>query len=1179
MISEFNVLNREQNIHTHCLLEASAGTGKTFAVENLVVRLLLEEGPTHPPLSLDQILVVTFTRAATRDLKKRIRSKIVDTLEFLTSPHSPSHKIIPDYLQKIADSGEEQLTASKRVLERALFCFDQAQIFTIHGFCHRILNEYFFESGVHLESGPKETNFSTERGLQVLQDYFRSQVHSSLFSHQQFAKLANCQEKLEKLKQQLLKTISQCDLKAPPRDFHQQLSAFHQVMADLRQRGYTHSSKIVEDFIRQAPNYTGICDKQGNIKPENFDKVQRFANLFDRQDWSAADFDGLIQDGLYFFSALAAENLKAKKKTSLETPLHYPSFLKDIQYTLNTLVEEAQDPDLLYMRLAYHSQKYLQRYFQKEEIRNYDSLLKDMHKAAHSPAFVDLIEQKYKAAIIDEFQDTDPLQWDIFEKLFLKRTHSWGYLYLVGDPKQAIYSFRHADIYTYLKAGDIIGSEKTACLSTNFRSQKKLVEALNFLFSACTQMIHLPRQESHLPYLAVKAGEKHAPIDFNDSIGSVHFLPVTLEKKKSSLKDLHTLETDHFFPYIIQQILSLQSKQIEFNQMAVLVADRYQCHRMSQALALHRIPCITQHQEHLADSLAVAALKEILSAVLSPKDEGLIKIALASPIIGWSHDKISLLNQSELLEEIVISFFQLHTTWMEDGFSSFLNSLLGHKFSLAQCSVAENLVAREEGLEIYQDLLQIADILIEQENHHHYSPHEVISFLDNFVLSQAQDEQAIKCRPNPDLKGVHILTTHSSKGLEYDIVFALGLSQRTRQPEKKRLDTSHYPPLIVPISNENSQEYLEICQEADAEKMRLLYVALTRAKQRLYIPAVFFSEEGSLKPGTASPLELYLARLNATSLEYTELYKSIQQLHPAHIERLIEQAKDLQIDITATPITSIPPVARYAQNTDSPEITPPVEFHIPGLPLLMHSYSSLTKPLKSESLLLDIKPPSDINCMLKTPHTLPSGAEIGLLLHKILENVPLGCIDMLEIKKILFQELRGSSWAAWSEVIEAMILKALTYRFSAGSKNFCLAEIDPNKTYRETEFLFPWLPDLQVDEVGAAEGLLKGVIDLIFEHNGLYYILDWKSNWLGPSCEHYTHEHLQQAMHKHHYFIQARIYQEALKKYLNISHPKSFEEVFGGIIYVFLRGLDTNACSQNNSSPTGVYMIKPGLDG
>ena len=152
MISEFNVLDRNQNIHNHCLLEASAGTGKTFAVENLVVRLLLEEVPFPGPLTVDQILVVTFTRAATRDLKKRIRLKIVESLDILTSRSPSDSKNIPDYLQRVLEKDEAQLNNSKRNLEKALFCFDQAQIFTIHGFCHRILNEYVFESGISLES-------------------------------------------------------------------------------------------------------------------------------------------------------------------------------------------------------------------------------------------------------------------------------------------------------------------------------------------------------------------------------------------------------------------------------------------------------------------------------------------------------------------------------------------------------------------------------------------------------------------------------------------------------------------------------------------------------------------------------------------------------------------------------------------------------------------------------------------------------------------------------------------------------------------------------------------------------------------------------------------------------------------------------------------------------------------
>ena len=887
------------------------------------------------------------------------------------------------------------------------------------------------------------------------------------------------------------------------------------------------------------------------------------------------DFDVLIEDGLYLLEALTPENLKAKKKKYADVVLHYPRLIYDLNQALSSLIEEAREYDMLFMRMAYHSQKYLQRYLEKEEIRNYDSLLKDMQKAAQSPAFVHLIGQKYKAAIIDEFQDTDPLQWDIFEKLFLNQPENWGYLYLVGDPKQAIYSFRQADIYTYLKAGQLLGAERTACLKTNFRSQKNLIEALNFMFSACPQLIHLPRGESHLEYQSVKAGEKHAPRNFNDSLGSVHFLPLTVEKKKISQKDLKAIELDHFLSYIIQQILSLKSQAIALDQMAILVADRYQCQRTSDALAAHNIPCITQHQERLADSPVITALKDILAAVLSPKDEASVKIALGGPLIGWSNDKILLLNQSKVLEQVLIIFFHLHTTWVEQGFSAFFNELMAQIFPFYQGSIAEALLSREDGLELYQDLLQISDILIEYEKQHPCSVQEILSHLDHFLLTQSEEEQSIKRRPNPDLKGVHILTTHSSKGLEYDIVFALGLSQRSRQPGKKKLDTSHYPPLMVPIQNENSREYLEVCEEADAEKMRLFYVALTRAKQRVYIPALFLTDQHSLKPGTASPLELYLARIGADAPDYNDLYHRVSQLNQQHLEALYLRATNLHIDMTLTTLPSHASCTQNIDNTASPQLIPPKDFVLPGTFQSMHSYSSLTKSLSHETEASEMKPPMDLNQSLKTTHTLPSGTDIGLLLHKILECVPLGCLDDKEIKKIISQEVRGTLWSSWADVIEQMIHNALKCRFHISDAAFCLADIDSHKVYREMEFIFPWLPDLHFEEFGSSKGFLKGVIDLLFEHKGKYYILDWKSNWLGPSVDYYTSEFIEKAMSKHHYFIQAQIYQEALKKYLHIADQQPFHDIFGGVIYVFLRGLDPQSHEPESHPPKGIFIINP----
>jgi exodeoxyribonuclease V beta subunit len=223
----------------------------------------------------------------------------------------------------------------------------------------------------------------------------------------------------------------------------------------------------------------------------------------------------------------------------------------------------------------------------------------------------------------------------------------------------------------------------------------------------------------------------------------------------------------------------------------------------------------------------------------------------------------------------------------------------------------------------------------------------------------------------------------------------------------------------------------------------------------------------------------------------------------------------------------------------------------------MYSYSSLIKSLKQEKKVdvVDFKPPHDWNVPLKNPHTLPSGAEIGTLLHKILELAPLGKLDSKEIKKIITLEVSGNEWEPWREVIENMILNALTCTFPIEETPFSLSDIDPRKVYREMEFLFPWSEDLKIEGCQISGGFLKGFIDLVFEHRGKYYILDWKSNWLGPSPEFYSRNYLEKAIHSHHYFLQAAIYQKALKQYLQMVESSLFDNIFGGVIYLFLRGI------------------------
>ena len=567
----FNVLDRNQDIHRHCFLEASAGTGKTYTIENIVVRLLVEHAKdASEPLQLEKILVVTFTREATRDLKARIRANIESSISYLSKAEQETKF---DYLKAIAEKGQEAASAAKRRLEQALFCFDEARIFTIHGFCAKMLRQYVFEGDIGLDAGMQESN-NISRTMQIVRNYFRTEMRPEIISPEQinrildFAKEKPFDSLLEKISKDAIRPAEV--IPGPP--FKQLFEQFKQTMGGLKDRGYA-SDRIWADFENAAPKYNEIFNKNKKINPELAEKIKRFASLFDKTEWDLEDFDSLIRDDLILVKVLDDSKLskKTKKNLSLD-PLHYPEFLPLLERQLLPIIDQARNENAIYATLVHGCQKMIKKYMGEEEILGCDDLLHSMLKGVDNSAFALAIKNQFHAAIIDEFQDTDPIQWDIFRKLFLEKWQ--GRLYLVGDPKQSIYAFRQADIYTYLSAAASFGNDSRASLDTNYRSQPSLVHAINTLFCEYSSpgLISLPRKKLSIPYQNVKAGEKNKIKTFSDGYGSVHFF--VAEGEKSEIKEF---QRKYYFPFIAQEIHQLCEKQsFAYNQCAILVKDQYQ---------------------------------------------------------------------------------------------------------------------------------------------------------------------------------------------------------------------------------------------------------------------------------------------------------------------------------------------------------------------------------------------------------------------------------------------------------------------------------------------------------------------------------------------------------------------------------------------------------------------------
>ncbi|HSW86811.1 MAG TPA: UvrD-helicase domain-containing protein [Rhabdochlamydiaceae bacterium] len=1102
----FDVLDRTVNPLGSHLLEASAGTGKTFAIQHVVARLLLSGSMT-----IDQILVVTFTRAATRELKVRIRSNLEQVLHSIETG-----KVSFDYVSAILEQGEEAVRAAKDNIEAALTCFDAAQIFTIHSFCHRMLSECAFQAnvGMGLEDPDDNQHQSSLRRSAI--DFFRTQLKPAVYGTSQLVSvLSKHKQDFEKLANKLVQFAQRTGQIIAGANFSELLADFNEKMHPFPS---ICSANLMDDFERLKACYKKMT------APEFPNQAKNLAMLLEKKHCSLQEFDHLLQDKEFFLEMMDEKNQKVRSKFPDPATLHYPGLFKAMRDELYPIIKQARDPLKIFLRMARDFQLKWTRLFEHQERLSHDQILKKMEECLRQKDFCEAVRGKYRAAIIDEFQDTDPIQWNIFNKLFMGKMQA---VYLVGDPKQSIYGFRNADIYTYLDAAQEMGKENISFLDTNYRSDPSLVKGLNALFSEATasQWLHLPTKNRTLPYLEVKARNGAADYPFDDGKGSLHFFLAEEHFEKKGSEDI---EKNVFFPFIAKEIIELRDRQkIDFQNICILVKDRFQAANIQEFLKRCSIPSFVKRAGCLTDSHAMPLLRQLLVAAIDPEDVSKIKTVLAGPFIGWQTEQIKSEKEHSHLLEAKAAFHQLSSNLFKDGFASFFHNFLQSKWGYEKKMVLETLTSYED-LSLYRDLMQLAEILIEYQTHSLISPEGLLSYLLELSGMDPEEDERLKRRQEEAENSVSIMTIHMSKGLEFEIVFALGLASRLKRDEEAvriKVDDQNK---IVEFDPSNP-ECLHSLVEQDAEKMRYLYVALTRAKKRVYVPAAFNLDQDEISLGKGAAIELF--------------FQKIVKNDQLSIQAVIDVLENLKqtCGITYEQLTPSAFKNKYISNPNQYDlkcISPP---HIRPSQECIRSFTSLNEKSNSEGIRKEI--PS-LDSSVKNIHTLPPSVETGHLLHRILEKVfASGKHSSLQLSTFIREEMENTHLRGWEEVVTEMVEKILNIPLLPTDEKSSLNQISPEDMQPEMEFVF-----------SQNDSLLKGFIDLVFQLNGKYYLLDWKSNWLGNTDEDYGIENIEREMRQHGYFLQAAIYAEALKRYVKLFDTRPLEECFGGAIYVFLRG-------------------------
>lgn len=1165
------------------LIEASAGTGKTWTISWLYLRLIAVYG-----LKVDQILVVTYTEAATAELRDRIRKRLADAQAFLES-------------RACEETYEALLTATEAAvcrqrLQLALVSFDEAAVFTIHGFCKRVLGENAFEARLPFESElvANEDSLLTELSDKFWYQHFLTPdpLHLTLLQKRGLTP----DGLLADVRNFIGKPYLHTDI--PP------VSA--EVFAGL-QSAFDMAFQTCQQTWQQERETVLALLLSGALNGNSYSKrhVPNWATKLEQLFMGVSDL-GEVHEVVSRFSTVA---LTEKTKDGKTTPTH-PFFTQvDALLDVYTALQGSEQAALenLRLQLLYHLRHELPLRKQQLGILTFDDLLLHLRNALEQhPELAPRLAAKYQAALIDEFQDTDPIQYEIFGRIYQDSPQQR--VFYVGDPKQAIYGFRGADIHTYLQAA----KATTHChtLKQNFRSHDDLLQALNHLFVQSDNPFR-----SEISYEPVEAGK---PQD-------TFFLPSPLEGRPDQglgagqgvrgipplrLWDWDTLEEGHNTTAVQETIAaavaddiarllnaaragdaSIGNRSLESRDIAVLVRENRQGETIRQALLARGIASVQQSRDSIFCTREATELRAVLRAMAEPGNESALKQALVTELFGFTASQLYALEaEPALLEAQLEAFHRWHQTWHTQGFMPMFRQWLLQRDGYA------HLLALADGERRLTNLLHLAELIHTESRLHGHGMHALIRWLQQKAVAGEKDE-AHELRLESDENLVQITTIHKSKGLEYGIVYCpyLWLERDARAGTwfSWHDDAVGEGVTRLQAAALASDEAIRRFREAEqAEALRLLYVALTRAKYHCTLALVtgrinqfdYYSALGWLLFGKLEQGREILGKLRKGGMQPEERQILMQRQLQAMVASAAGRISHEPLPIAQTSIRYQPDnVAAQPQCRTYNHRLPPVP--------KVGSFSGLASGKDDERPDYDTlvwQSPLDHEAVRTA---FPRGTKAGSCLHKMLEELDFTLPVSEQRETVLLPALKRHGLPErWLAAAEVLLGNTLATPLLGHAK---LAYLSKQQRLDELEFYFPvgrlqlkplqkllhqFLPAAWEVVHAAIErlkfstltGFMKGFIDLVFEANGQYYVLDYKSNELGASPQDYTQTAMLEAMAEHHYYLQYLIYCLALHRYLRQRIPAYDWEVHGGgALYLFLRGM------QPEQAGSGVFFHKP----
>lgn len=1153
------------------LIEASAGTGKTYTIASLFIRLLLGHGGENAhqtPLSVEKILVVTFTDAATAELRSRIRDRIVQVrLDFLKGESEDV------FIQTLITQSED-LAVAIRLLRFAELQMDEAAIYTIHGFCQRMLMQNAFESGSLFEQNLLEDDSLLL--TQACNDFWRNHFYD--LSAPLSALIYSYWQNPTELKTQLSSCLARQDVQFIPEinDFDFK-SKYDQSLVAIQY--------LKSEWLKNAADLFDIIDHSG-VNKRSYSKKNLPKWIDEVTEWAYQSSETLtLPKNLVKFS----QQTLHEKTSKGALPTH--SVFEQIE---SLLTMDLSLQNTLLVKAVHWVRAHLQKNKQTQSLLGFDDLLTrlddalqnsvDQHLAKH-------IKATYPIALIDEFQDTDPVQYRIFQSIYKQNRGSEeaqksAGLFMIGDPKQAIYSFRGADIFTYMQARKNVTAHYS--LDYNYRSSPEMIDAVNAFFHFSTAPFIY---NDDIPFVAVKAPKiKRAKLHINNlddqAQSALQFMHLPGGENVQGFKESMTLACVNEIKKILHlaqqgeaflETADGQQSALRANDIAVLVRTGKEAALIRKALIDENINSVYLSLKESVYATPLAAdLLRILQACLQPENERLLRSAIACKLFAKSPAQIHELQlNSHSWEAIISQFMHYKETWDKLGVLAMLHKLFHEQ------GITAHLLSSPSGERSLTDLLHLAELL--QKNSVDYDGHFALLRWYAQQIKQAngaQSEQKQRLESEKDL--LQVSTLHKSKGLEYNIVFMPFVALQQKVYECLYHDPVQQGQLIYDLNSHKDHMQLT-AKEQLAEQLRLLYVGLTRSVYRSYIGIANYKTgrvknspltksalgyiclqgDIDLLAGNTEQLDLRLQKLMATS-------KNIGVRSALVIDSSLYQGQQQTMTLQQPPVFSTPIERNFYISSYS------------SLSRLSHSTSheKSTEVAQQQSLLIETQ---------KSPFSFPKGAKHGSFLHYLFEIIDFQETDTQVISACIEEQLKLHLYQdceQWAPIITNWFTQIVQQELlvNSGLKLCCLSAQqvkvemqffvnmqllharDVNQLIQRYDPLSLRAGELQFSSV---QGYLKGFIDLTLEYQGKYYVLDYKSNYLGDSLEDYSQAAMEQAMIDHRYDFQYQLYTLALHRLLRSRLPDyDYDSHIGGVFYTFIRGMQ-------GKDDYGVYFNKP----